>query len=69
LAVVGVALGCVLALSMMRVMSALLYSVTSFDPMTLIGVGLAMIATAIVASALPARRAAAVDPVITLRSE
>lgn len=69
LAAVGVALGCALALPTMRVMRALLYGVTTFDPATLGGVALAMIATAVIASAVPARRAAAVDPVVALQAD
>jgi putative ABC transport system permease protein len=69
LATVGVALGGVLALPAAKAMSALLYGVTMFDPATLVTAGVAMIATAIIASVVPARRAAAVDPAIALRSE
>ena len=69
LAVLGVTLGCVLALPAVKTMHALLYGVTAFDPATLVEVGSAMIVTAIIASAIPARRAAAIDPVIALRAE
>jgi len=69
LAAVGVMLGCVLSLPAIKAMRVLLYGVTAFDPMTMAAVGGAMILTAIIASALPARRAAAVDPVIALRAE
>lgn len=69
LAMIGVALGSVLTVPVARTMSALLYDVTTFDPATLIAVGVMMIVTAVVASALPARRAAGVDPVIALRAE
>ena len=69
LAATGVALGCVLALPAVQAMRALLYGVTAFDPATLALAAAAMIVTAFVASLLPARRAAAVDPAIALRSE
>ena len=69
LAVAGVVLGCVLSVPAVNAMRALLYGVTTFDPGTLFIVGAAMILTAIIASAIPARRAAAVDPVIALRAE
>jgi predicted permease len=69
LAVVGVLAGCVLAVPATKGMSALLYGVTTFDPATLVTVGIVMLATAVIASVIPARRAAAVDPVIALRAE
>ena len=69
LALVGVMIGCLLALPATKAMSALLYGVTTFDPATLFVVGIVMIVTAIFASAFPARRAAAVDPVVALRAE
>jgi ABC-type lipoprotein release transport system permease subunit len=46
----------------------LLYGVTTFDPLTILA-GVVMIVTAALASAIPARRAATVDPAITLRAE
>ena len=48
---------------------AFLYGVTTNDPLTLIGATLALIGTASLASWLPARRAARVDPVEALRAE
>ena len=69
LALIGVVLGIVLTLPLVRTMSSLLYGVTTFDATTLIAVGIGMVVTAIVASAVPARRAAVVDPMIALRAE
>jgi len=48
---------------------AFLYGVTATDPVTLTGATLALGATASLASWLPARRAARVDPAVALRAE
>jgi predicted permease len=69
LAAVGVTLGCVAAVPAAASMRALLYGVTTFDIRSIATAAAAMIVTAVLASALPARRASAVDPVIALRSE
>ncbi len=69
LAAVGVALGGVLALPAVKAMRGLLYGVTTFDPVGLAVAAVAMIGAAIIASALPARRAAVVDPAIALRAD
>jgi len=49
--------------------SAELFGVSPADPLTLIGAPLFLCAVAIVATLLPARRAARIDPLIALRSE
>jgi putative ABC transport system permease protein len=69
LAAVGTALGCIFALPTLQMMRALLYGVTAFNPMTMGAAVVTMLVTAIIASGIPARRAAAVDPVIALRAE
>ncbi len=66
---VGVASGLVAALALMRLMSSLLFGVRPIDPVTYAAVSLGLIITAAVASYLPARRAAAVNPVESLRAE
>jgi putative ABC transport system permease protein len=53
----------------MRLMSSLLFHVNPVDPITYAAVTLGLIATAGVASYLPSRRAATVDPVEALRAE
>lgn len=69
LAVVGVAWGLGAAMVLLRLMSSLLFGVKAFDPVTYGAVSLGLAATAALASYLPSRRAAVVDPVEALRSE
>ena len=69
LTAVGVALGLGAALALMRLMSSLLFGVQPVDLVTYGGVSLVLIATAALSSYLPARRAATVNPVETLRAE
>lgn len=69
LAVAGLAVGIVVALALTRVLASLLYGTTATDPTTFAGVVLLLAIVALIASYIPARRAAAVDPVIALRRE
>jgi putative ABC transport system permease protein len=69
LAASGVAAGFVLYAIAAPFLRVFLYGVTTSDPVTLAGVTLALVATASVASWLPARRAAHVDPAEALRAE
>jgi predicted permease len=69
LAIIGVAFGLVAASAEMRLMSALLFDVSPFDPATYAVVSLLLIGAALLASYLPARRATAIDPVDALRAE
>ncbi len=69
LVAVGVACGLVVAAGLTRVMTALLFGISPLDPTTYAGVGLVLAVAAALASYLPARRAAAVDPILVLRSE
>jgi predicted permease len=66
---VGVALGLVLAAALVRVMTTLLYGVSQYDPRTFGAVALIMLAVGMVATLVPAYRAARVDPIVTLRAE
>jgi putative ABC transport system permease protein len=69
LAAAGVAAGLILSLAATRVISSLLYGVSRFDPTIFVGMCVALAAVALLASYLPARRAARVDPLISLRYE
>ena len=67
LACVGVAVGLAGALWMTRLMESLLYDVAPRDPLSFAVSGGVLIAVALVASAVPARRATRVDPIVALR--
>jgi predicted permease len=69
LAGVGVAIGLGAAAGLTRLMSTLLYGVTPLDPITYVVVPLVLVIATVLASYLPARRAASVDPIEALRSE
>jgi len=69
LAIVGVGLGLVGSTALTRFLSGMLFEVQPKDPATLGCVSLGLIIVAAVASYLPARRAAKVDPIVALRHE
>jgi len=69
LVVVGLAIGLAGAVALTRFMSTLLFGVTPTDPLTYASVALLLLAAALLASYLPARRATRVDPIIALRAE
>jgi predicted permease len=69
LAGLGIACGLTVAALVTRSMTALLFGVSPVDPLTYIAVAVALGATAVLASYLPARRAARVDPAEALRRE
>lgn len=66
---IGTAVGLGAAAGLMRLMRTLLFGISPLDPLTFLAVPIALAAAAILASYLPARRTAAVDPVEALRSE
>lgn len=68
LAVVGTAVGLLCALVTTRAMQALLYGVSPSDPLVLGGVVAVLFATTVLATVIPARRAAQVDPSEAMRS-
>jgi len=65
----GVALGVAGALAVTRVLAKLLFEVKPSDPATFLGVAALLVAVALLAGLLPARRATRVDPLIALRWE
>jgi putative ABC transport system permease protein len=69
LAVLGVGIGIVGAIALTGLVKSLLFEVPPTDVLTFSGVGLTLLAAAALASYLPARRAAAVDPNIALRAD
>jgi predicted permease len=69
LGVVGIVAGLITALVVTRFSAHLLYGVSAVDPVTFAVIGLLLLAVALVASYLPARRATKVDPMIALRTE
>jgi predicted permease len=69
LAVLGVALGTAGAYAVTRVMRSLLFGVSERDPATFLGVAVLLGVVALIASWIPARRAARVDPLIAMRVE
>jgi predicted permease len=69
LAGIGVVCGLVAAIPLMSFMSSLLFNVKPVDPVTYLAVSLGLVATAFLASYLPSRKAADVNPVEALRAE
>ena len=69
LAGIGVLVGLIAATGLTRVMTSLLFGISPLDPLTYAAVPLVLLAAAMLASYLPARRASAVDPVEALRAE
>jgi ABC-type antimicrobial peptide transport system permease subunit len=69
MAVRGMIVGVVISLGVTRVLSRFLYGVSPKDPLTFAGAACVLVAVALLASYLPARRATRVDPIIALRHE
>jgi len=69
LALLGAILGLVGSCALMRLLTSQLYDIKPGDPLTLICAALLMLAIAMAASYIPARRATRVDPLIALRHE
>ena len=69
LSAIGVALGAGLALALTRFITTSLYGVKPTDPLTYVIVAVVIIAVALLACFIPARRAVKVDPIVALRHE
>jgi len=69
LALTGVAIGLAGAFALTRLMRSLLFGVRSTDPPTFVGIAALLSLIALLASYIPARRAARIDPMVSLRCE
>jgi putative ABC transport system permease protein len=69
LSLIGAAAGALGSLGLTRLLASKLYQVKPGDPVTLIGAAVVMLAVALFASYIPARRATRVDPMTALRNE
>ncbi len=69
LTLTGAAIGTAAALGLTRLMASLLFGVTAQDPLTFAAVAALLVAVALLAALLPARRAMRIDPVKALRTE
>jgi putative ABC transport system permease protein len=67
--VLGLAVGIIAALALSRLLTTMLFGVSPHDPRTLVVVAVLLVAVALLASYLPARRATRVDPLTALRAE
>ncbi|HKG12036.1 MAG TPA: FtsX-like permease family protein, partial [Pyrinomonadaceae bacterium] len=69
MALIGVVLGLTGAFALTRALASLLLGVGTTDPLTFVGVPALLIAVALLACYIPARRAARVNPLLALRHE
>ncbi len=68
LTLIGIAVGIPAAFGTSRLLSSFLVGVSPMDPVTYLGISAVLLVTALLASYLPARRAARIDPLTVLRS-
>jgi putative ABC transport system permease protein len=69
LVISGIAIGLLVAFLYVRILQSQLYGVSAFDPWSLSLAPAALLASALLACYLPARRATQVDPMVALRHE
>jgi ABC-type antimicrobial peptide transport system permease subunit len=69
IAAIGLGIGIAGALALTQVLSGLLFGVSAHDPLTFLVVPGALLAVALAACGIPARRAIRIEPVIALRGE
>jgi putative ABC transport system permease protein len=69
LALIGIAVGSIVALATARALESLVFGVQVRDPMTYVALSVFLVAVALLAAHLPARRAVRVDPILALRSD
>jgi ABC-type antimicrobial peptide transport system permease subunit len=69
LTTIGGLIGLIAAFLLMRLLSSLLFDVSPVDPLTYLIVSAALLGAAALASYVPSRRAAAIDPAVALRIE
>jgi len=69
LVLAGLAIGLAGAFALTRVLTGFVYQVSVTDPITFTVLSLLLVAVAVLACYLPARRAAKVDPMVALRCE
>ena len=69
LALIGIGLGALLAIGVTRLISRFLFGISLFDTPTFVAIAVLLLGVTVLASYLPARRAARVDPMVALRAE